>query len=315
MMKTLTHFKIPVSSIGFALLCAATTLAQTQSVATNGVKYLQPPNLAAYAPGLDAGVDVDVGQSVVVADDFPCTTTGPITDIHIWGSWYNDKVDTNASFILSIWSDVPKTPTSSFSYPGELLWTQTFGPGAYSICPFTNVTEQFDNAALPTPLVPFGYSTNLYHLSFNAFPTNIFVQTGTPNAPTNYWLSVSELQGTLPPNAFLFGWKTSSTHYNDTAIASSIGAPYPIAWNNPLVTTLTRGPVDFAFTVDTTPTNCCPITITNLFTNGMVITWDCGILQAATDAAGPYLDVVGATSPYTNSSTIPPSTFYRTKCN
>jgi hypothetical protein len=36
---------------------------------------------------------------------------------------------------------------------------------------------------------------------------------------------------------------------------------------------------------------------------GGVITWDLpGMLQSSTNVAGPYVDVPGATSPYTNSS-------------
>ncbi len=507
------------------------------------VKYVQPPNL-------DSGIDVDAAniRGGVLADDFPCTTTGPITDIHLWGSWMDDLFDPNATFMLSIWSDVPASPLGGFSHPGILLWSQTYGPGDYTVCPYTMVPELFADPG--SPLVPFGGSTNLHYLCFNAFPTNVFVQTGTPNAPTNFWLSVSEIPGPGTSHPFYFGWKTSSTNYNDTAVSSlNVPFPPPTAWN-PL-TTPQGGPVNFAFKIDTmtntpppvscmesngvkyvqwpnltngldvwdsnvlpsggqgdgpwwladdwvctnsgeisdihlwgswqndlaapgtitfelyvlndvpvgpnnpfyshpgtnilwhqtfppgtysesiwnanaqehffdpgnsetlgpdtvvwyycfnptnlvqygstnnpqmywlaafadlpvgtpyvfgwksttnvqhdisvhtkwtafsvpptnslawvtndiffpasgsnapfdlsfkltTPTNCCPITITNIFTNRVVITWGCGILQAATNAAGPYLDVVGAMSPYTNSATIPPSTFYRAKCN
>ena len=28
----------------------------------------------------------------ILADDYLCTQTGPITEIHIWGSWYHDRV-------------------------------------------------------------------------------------------------------------------------------------------------------------------------------------------------------------------------------
>lgn len=510
---------------------------------TNAIKYVQPPDLS-------AGIDVDAAniRGGVLADDFPCSTTGPISDIHIWGSWLNDLFDANAGFILSIWSDVPAPPAGGSSHPGALLWTQTYGPGDYTVCPYINVPEPFDDPG--SPLVPIGASTNLYYLCFNAFPTNVFVQTGTPNAPTNFWLSVSEIPGPGSGPPSFFGWKTSSTHYNDTAV-SSLAVPYPppTGWN-PLFTPQ-GSPVDFAFKVDTmtnapppvpcnesngvkyiqwpnlsgptaldvwnssvppsgvtdgpwwladdfvctnsgeisdihlwgswqndlaapdtitfelyvfndvpknpnnpfshpgtnilwhqtfppgtynesiynanaqeqfldpgppavlgkdsvvwyycfnptnlvqygsvtnpqiywlaafaelpagtpyvfgwktttnvqndisvhqqwqgfgvpptnnfgwntnfisfattgsnaafdlsfkltTPTNCCPISITNIFTNRVVVTWNCGILQSATNVVGPYLDVVSATSPYTNSSTTPPTRFYRAKCN
>jgi hypothetical protein len=69
----------------------------------------------------------------------------------------------------------------------------------------------------------------------------------------------------------------------------------------------------------TMKTNCCPVSIldtTNGFNNEVVVTWDCGILQSATNVIGPYANVPGATSPYTNItiSPSPPLVFYRTLC-
>ena len=105
---------------------------------TGGVKYLQNPDLT-------NGIDVNAtfsppdpvdGRPWVLADDFPCTTSGPITDIHLWGSWLNDQVDYNATYTLAIWSDVPANGTaSSYSHPGQLLWTQTYSSGQYTLLP------------------------------------------------------------------------------------------------------------------------------------------------------------------------------------
>jgi Immunoglobulin domain len=45
--------------------------------------------------------------------------------------------------------------------------------------------------------------------------------------------------------------------------------------------------------------------------NNLIITWSGSYtLQSATNAAGPYLDVTGATSPYTNANVMPQQ-FYR----
>ena len=52
-------------------------------------------------------------------DDFLCRVTAPINGITVRGSWLSDKVDTNVSFLLSLWSDVPKNAANSFSHPGE----------------------------------------------------------------------------------------------------------------------------------------------------------------------------------------------------
>ncbi|HEV2454226.1 MAG TPA: hypothetical protein VGY98_08195 [Verrucomicrobiae bacterium] len=231
-------------------LTTATNVATSCCPDTDKLKYEQPPNLT-------NGIDVD-GTSVrggVLADDFPCTQTGPITDIHIWGSWLDDNIDLNATFVLSIWSDVPSSPASGTpSHPGQLLWTQVFNPGEYVLCPYANAPEAFMdpnyNPPMPPYLNPFGASTNLYYLCFYLFPTNEFIQTGTANTPTNYWLSVMDVANPNSPTPVYFGWKTSSTHYGDTAVAS-LNVPYPpsAAWES-----LYEGNgsnVDFSFKVDT----------------------------------------------------------------
>src|SRR5262245_55455868 len=98
----------------------------TQCFETNGVKYVQPPRV-------DGGWDVlDRGQ-ICLADDFPCTTTGPINDIHLWGSWLGDSVGFITNFWIGIYNDVPVSPGNPFSHPGtNLLWAQFFGPSDFS---------------------------------------------------------------------------------------------------------------------------------------------------------------------------------------
>ncbi len=74
---------------------AADSLAQTQlCVETNGIKYVQWPDLYS-GHGADVW-DCNVQPQGVtdgpwfLADDFVCTNAGPITDIHLWGSWQNN---------------------------------------------------------------------------------------------------------------------------------------------------------------------------------------------------------------------------------
>ena len=101
---------------------------------------------------------------------------------------------TNAVYTLAIWSDAPaNTAGSSYSHPDQLLWTQTYSSGQYTLCPYTNQFESFydGDSALTGVLTQLGSSSNLFYLCFDASPTNTFYQTGTPAAPTNYWLSVT----------------------------------------------------------------------------------------------------------------------------
>jgi hypothetical protein len=78
-------------------------------------------------PDLDpTGIDVSAyDPDFVLADDFQCTTPGPITEIHVWGSWLGDVLPDggadDVSFTLSIHEDVPAAGEEP-SHPGELLW-------------------------------------------------------------------------------------------------------------------------------------------------------------------------------------------------
>src|SRR5262245_32876502 len=73
-----------------------------------GFQWVQLPDLV--TPGLD----INASQGYEVADNFLCTTPGPITDIRIWGSWLSDIVDTNAHYGLGIYSDVPVGTNNNF---------------------------------------------------------------------------------------------------------------------------------------------------------------------------------------------------------
>jgi hypothetical protein len=226
---------------------------------TNTIKWVQPPNL-------NNGVDIDASfipvdpcapAGWVLADDFLCTNSGAVKDIHIWGSWYNDAIDPNATFTLSIWSDVPALPTGGFSHPGNLLWSQFYGPSQFGMCQAADVMEPFeDGKGYGTPFCTQFYPTTakLYHLCFPVplptYPSNVFNQTGTVGTPTNYWLSVT-VQGTN-----WFGWKTSASNYNDSAVGVDNGSfiPAPSDW---FIINDTNGlQVNMAFMIGTA-TNAC----------------------------------------------------------
>jgi hypothetical protein len=224
--------------------------AQTCCLETNGVKWVQRPEVG-------NGIDYNATVPFTLADDFQCTNNGRITDIHLWGSWLSDRVDPSATYTLAIWSDAPTNTDRPFSHPGIMVWSQVFGPNTYTICPYTNVSEPFFN---PGTTVPLGGSSNLYYLCFYPDPANIFRQGGSPNQPTNYWLSVTVQ--TSPTAQFDFGWKSSSDHYNDTAVQTTVAFPPPSTAWNPFYGPTTGAHVDLAFKI-TTDTNTSPACVEN----------------------------------------------------
>ncbi|UCD93871.1 MAG: hypothetical protein JSU69_08875, partial [Candidatus Zixiibacteriota bacterium] len=71
----------------------------------------------------EAGWDVNATYPVVLAEDWRCSQTGPVEDIHFWGSWKHDMVGQVLWFILSIHRDIPADQNpAGYSMPGEQLW-------------------------------------------------------------------------------------------------------------------------------------------------------------------------------------------------
>jgi len=177
------------------------------------------------------GLDVRATAPKILADDFLCRRPGPINAVTVWGSWLDDKVDTNAVFQLGLWTDVPAQPgvPNSYSHPGQLLCTQRFfPPSAPGAAPLrykyrrdiTNVQEKFYDPNLPDAVSLIGNDTIIWRYDF--YPrANCWYQDGTPTARRIYWLSVVAFTDT---NQFLFGWKTSTNRFQDDGVYGHLGA-------------------------------------------------------------------------------------------
>jgi hypothetical protein len=199
--------------------CATTNCGGTPPFIT---KYVQQPDLS------ETGIDVDTtyGQLLwppqLLADDFPCTTTGPITDIHIWGSWYHDSLPygdpRNVEFVLSIHSNIPADPCNpnSYSMPGELLWSRYFGPDEFEVYEEAgNLTEGYYVPCIEYYEYP-GDSI-CWRYDFYMTPLEAFEQQGDPCNPVTYWLDVQAFNYSTG-ELVRFGWKTSLDHWMDDAV-------------------------------------------------------------------------------------------------
>jgi hypothetical protein len=209
---------------GSLLLCGTRALADWPENNTNAAKWFQFPDRSSAGYDILSGTPPGgTGLPIILADDFQCTQTGPITDIHIWASWLGVGAQTSANvppipITLGIWSDVPAVTNATGrvpSHPGLLLWSQIFGAADYRARPVASVPngETFwDPDPAPAGII---LGTEFLIWQYNFYPTNPFVQ----QFGTNYWLSVTAgtaQTGTTQP---LFGWKTTATnHWNDDAV-------------------------------------------------------------------------------------------------
>ena len=222
MLKFLYFLVIIVIAVSLTVGLATVSLADWNEGDCYKMHFPQLPDLG------DGGVAIVASAAVFpgieVADDFQCMETGNITDIHIWGSYIDNMVSDNRSFVLRIYDDIPayESPTG-YSMPGELLWSHTFAEGEFDELPLVDRPEEI----LYSPWSGIPHSDNMvWQYNFNIDPVDAFPQ----EEGNIYWLSVYEEYG----DNCVFGWKTSTNHWNDDAVWThqpGFGGPwYELQW-------------------------------------------------------------------------------------
>ncbi|MFM9010862.1 MAG: hypothetical protein ACKON8_08345 [Planctomycetota bacterium] len=193
-----------------------------------------------------------VGPANEVADDWACTETGPVTDLHFWYSVQGDGTSTISSVTATIYSDNP-SPPAPFSTPAALLWSGTFTSQQFVTRLFGSGSQGFaDPKQGPSGWTPADH-LNYYQLNITGIE-NPFVQT----QGTIYWLGLNVgISGTSP-----IGWKTSINAFNDDA---AYLVP-PAQWNE-LVTPSLQS-LNMAFVVTPEPTGA-PLAVAGL----AVVAW------------------------------------------
>lgn len=182
-----------------------------------------------------------VGPANEVADDWQCTETGPVSDLHFWYSVQGDGTSTISSVTANIYSNNP-APPAPFSTPSTLLWSGTFTGQQLVSRPYGTGTQGFADPKLGAGGWTPADHVNYYQLNITGIE-NAFVQT----QGTIYWLGLNVgITGTSP-----IGWKTSLDAYEDTAVFLQVPPP-PQQWS-PLIAPPSQ-PQNMAFVVTPEPT-------------------------------------------------------------
>ena len=158
-----------------------------------------------------------------LADDWTCTESGPVTDIHLWGSWLADANPfIPKRFILGIWSNVPEdaSPTG-YSMPGQLLWSARWTPQERL---YTDSDEGFLD---PNQDEVVGVDSTVFQYNF-IIPTDAAFRQVEGET---YWLGATllmDLDGDdeftesdlqiIREQGYAYGWKNSEERYMDTAV-------------------------------------------------------------------------------------------------
>ncbi len=151
------------------------------------------------------GWDVNFTQPKVLADDWLCTETGPVSDVHLWFSSHQDMPFNLFSVHLSIHADIPAgSGGAPYSMPGQELWAADIPAPSFSIRPWgTGNQGWYDPPGIAMP----GDHFQVWQLNIQNIP-NPFIQ----QQDHIYWLDVSVLSDAM------LGWKTSLQHFNDDAV-------------------------------------------------------------------------------------------------
>jgi hypothetical protein len=154
------------------------------------------------------GVDVDFAPGAWLADDWTCSETGPVTDIHLWHSWLGDDVGQVLRASVAIHAD---DRSGNFSQPGAELWSRTFSAGEFTIRPAGTGNQAYFFTS--TGIGVANDHTQYFQLNIDEIDDPFEQQEGEI-----YWLLAS-----LEPSAGNVGWKTSgSPPHEDGAV-----------WGNP----------------------------------------------------------------------------------
>lgn len=151
------------------------------------------------------GWDVHATAPMVCADDWMCSETGNVKDIHFWGSWLGDNEGTITKFKIEIFNDIPAGTNYPYSRPGKQLWYreitdfQIRGPYQGAQGWYWPESGQWN------------YPDHNRYYQYNIFLDR---EDWFPQEQGKiYWLAISAfVQGNEK-----WGWKSSCIHWNDDA--------------------------------------------------------------------------------------------------
>jgi len=161
----------------------------------------------------------------ILADDWKCTGTGPLTSVHFWGSWKGDLMGTITQIDLMVFRDDPNPP-AGYSQPDSPNHAHmTVLPGMFTIRDWGIGDQGFydpwgDNDQAPQPYYILNDHQNIYQVNI----PNVQLEWG-PGQPfiqevgEIYWLA---LEIHTAEQDRRFGWKTSgSDQFMDDAVYSA----------------------------------------------------------------------------------------------
>jgi len=193
-------------------------------------KWSQLPDMTIF------GRDVNATSPNILADDWLCENGLPITDLHWWGSYLGWGADSAIPdlklvqhpdmFIFSQHIDIPAGGQFPFSQPGPQINGAQAALGQYTWNYYGSIQH------------PSGMWEHVFQYNY-ILPVNWLQEQGQI-----YWLDISAIYNA--GTQFPWGWHTSATQWNDSAVMNipGIAGWEPITYPEK---------TDLAFEVSTVP--------------------------------------------------------------
>ena len=179
---------------------------------------------------------------IMVADDFKCSESGPITDIHFWVSWKDDVVGEVFDWYIAIHADAD-------GRPGDILWKYKTG----------NIAVRHEEPSKQGWLNPYGKTEDetfipKNHTKYSLINVTEIEDPFKQEEGTIYWLVIHAYSNIDSDGVVQFQarWKTSLDAFNYPAMWSP--GPWsasPIGWR-PIPTPSSYEQVDMAFVINRT---------------------------------------------------------------
>jgi hypothetical protein len=202
------------------------------------------------------GWDVNFNSDMMF-DDWKCSSTGPVDDIHFWLSnqadiWQEPAPCPISRLIIKIRSDVPAgaDPLVPYSHPGEELWGLDITDPFLMPTPQALVTIRHAGSGNqgwidwqnPSPSTPTIIPND--HMEYYQINVMNILDPFIQELGNIYWLGIHV--HTYNDQMYTFGWKTSINHWNDNAAYFSSG------WQE-MFDPDTGGAMDLAFVITPEP--------------------------------------------------------------
>jgi hypothetical protein len=183
-------------------------------------------------------VDCTLFSSGAAGDDWVCTSSGFVEDIHVWFSWLGDNAPSSWYASVAICAN---NTSGAFNRPGNVLWSTFVESG--DVAPRVYSTGDLGWYSPLHYLYEPNDHTDQWQMSLTNLSSPFYQEQGQ-----TYWLVLQ-----FPPIGNpLAGWSTSEDHHGAAALYSTTGG----TWRQ-MGDPITGERLDMAFVIVPEPAGLC----------------------------------------------------------